>query len=136
MKLDLSFERVYPRPPEAVWRALTDRELLGEWLMCSDFEPRPGRRFRLWDPADSDTACRFDCELLVYEPPRHMVWAWQEAGRQGGQPMQVRFTLEPVPEGTRLRVRHSGERTPETVESFRSGWPGKLDALEHALPSG
>jgi uncharacterized protein YndB with AHSA1/START domain len=34
----------FPHPPEKVWRALTDPELLASWLMPNDFEPRGVRR--------------------------------------------------------------------------------------------
>ena len=35
----------FPHPPEKVWRALTDPQLLAAWLMPNDFEPRVGHRF-------------------------------------------------------------------------------------------
>ena len=35
----------FPHPPEKVWRALIDPELLASWLMPNDFEPRVGHRF-------------------------------------------------------------------------------------------
>ena len=33
MKFYIDFERTFPHPIEMVWRALTDREALGAWLM-------------------------------------------------------------------------------------------------------
>ena len=38
-------EREMPRPPEKVWRALTQDPLIEEWLMQNDFEPVVGRGF-------------------------------------------------------------------------------------------
>jgi uncharacterized protein YndB with AHSA1/START domain len=35
----------FPHPPEKVWRALTDPELLACWLMPNDFEPWIGHQF-------------------------------------------------------------------------------------------
>ena len=35
----------FPHPPDKVWRALTDPELLGAWLMPNDFQARVGHRF-------------------------------------------------------------------------------------------
>lgn len=40
-------EIVYPHPPAAVRRGLTDRAALASWLMPSDFAPEVGHRFPL-----------------------------------------------------------------------------------------
>ena len=34
-----------PHPPEKIWRALTQGELLEEWLMKNDFTPTVGAKF-------------------------------------------------------------------------------------------
>ena len=34
-----------PYPPEKVWRALTEPELLAAWLMQNDIKPQLGHRF-------------------------------------------------------------------------------------------
>jgi uncharacterized protein YndB with AHSA1/START domain len=44
---DVRLERVYLHPPELVWRALTDREVLAEWLMPNDFAPVVGHTFTM-----------------------------------------------------------------------------------------
>jgi uncharacterized protein YndB with AHSA1/START domain len=46
MRRDVILERVYPHPPQAVWKALTDPKALSVWLMENDFQPRVGHRFR------------------------------------------------------------------------------------------
>ena len=43
--IDVRFERHYPRPPEKVWRALTDPERLADWMGVSHVEPHVGGRF-------------------------------------------------------------------------------------------
>ena len=133
MRLDLSFDKTFPQDIEAVWRALTDPEALGAWLMRTDFAPEPGRPFRLWYDREGGGEGCFDCEILALEPPTRMVWSWLNAERLTEGPMEVTFTLDPAPGGTRLRIHHSGERDPETVEAFRNGWPGKIAALEAHL---
>ena len=45
MKRDLKFEEVYPYPREKVWKALTDSEILAQWLMENDFKPEVGHKF-------------------------------------------------------------------------------------------
>ena len=50
MKRTLERSIVYPHPVERVWRALTDREALAQWLMPGDFEPVLGREFQFRAP--------------------------------------------------------------------------------------
>ena len=38
----LVVERVFPHPPEKLWRALTESPLLAQWMMNNDFEPVVG----------------------------------------------------------------------------------------------
>jgi uncharacterized protein YndB with AHSA1/START domain len=49
----LQFERVYDLPPEIVWDALVDSDLVSGWLAEADVEPRVGGRFDLrWTQFD------------------------------------------------------------------------------------
>lgn len=101
---DLVFTRVYTHSPERVWRALTDPTALARWLMENDFEPRVGHRFQFTtDPAPGFDGV-VDCEVLAVEPPRFLSYTWT------GGPVDtvISFTLEPIPQGTRLEVKQSG----------------------------
>jgi uncharacterized protein YndB with AHSA1/START domain len=40
--LTLVIERVFPDPPEKLWRALTENPLIAQWLMKNDFESNSG----------------------------------------------------------------------------------------------
>lgn len=40
-------ERELKHAPEKVWRALTQKHLMEDWLMISDFKPEVGHRFDL-----------------------------------------------------------------------------------------
>jgi uncharacterized protein YndB with AHSA1/START domain len=108
VKRSIHLSREYPHPPELVWRALTEPELIADWLMKTDFAPELGRRFTL----RTDPAPGFDgvvhCEVLELDPPRRMRWSW----RGGSIDTSVSFTLSPVAvgavEGTRLEVEHTG----------------------------
>ncbi len=95
----------YPHPRERVWRALTTREALAQWLMPNDFVPQVGHRFEF----RTDPAPGFDgivrCEVLELDPPRRMVWSW----RGGSIDTRVTFELEARGEGaTRLRFSQTG----------------------------
>ncbi len=110
MKRDLKLERVYPHAPERVWRALTDRRAMSQWMMETDFEPRLGHRFTFrakpqpgWDGVTY-------CEVTELDPPRRVAYTWR--GGAGKDPLTldtvVRFTLTPEGAGTRLTLEHTG----------------------------
>ena len=98
--MEVEREVVFPAPPEEGWEALTEPERLEEWFANEvELDVRPGGtgRFR-WD--DGDERCAVVREV---EPGERLVLDWDDEGR-------VVFTLEEVPEGTRISVREvSGE---------------------------
>ena len=106
MASSIQLERVYPHPPAAVWRALTDPMVLAAWLMPNDFAPVVGHRFtfRTTPRPGFDGVVR--CEVLVVDEPHHLVYSWQ--GGPMRQPTEVRWSLTAVPKGTRLRLEHYG----------------------------
>jgi uncharacterized protein YndB with AHSA1/START domain len=129
MKRDLEFEAVYPFPPERVWKALTDRASIAQWLMENDFEPVVGHKFRFRAKPQPGWDGTVDCEVIEVDPPRALAYTWKNAGN--GIDTVVRYTLEAVPEGTRLRLRHTGFRGMRAVMvSFilGSGWKGIMAA--------
>lgn len=139
MKRDLKFSRVYPHPPELVWMALTNRDALGEWLMSNDFEPEIGHRFQF----HTEPAPGFDgivnCEVLAVDEPRHLSYSWK------GGPINtiLTFTLEKVPEGTRLTMEQRGFEGLKAVmvsyilgTGFKSMYEKKLPALLDKLARG
>lgn len=86
--------------PEKVWRALSEPDLLGAWLLPNDIHPQPGERF-----AFDDEGGRIDCEVLEAEPGRSLRYSWREA--DAGVGSEVSFVLTPTPTGgTHLRVVH------------------------------
>lgn len=76
------------------------------------------------------------CAVREISPPTRMVWSWVLDGRQELDETLVEFRLEPVAGGTRLQVTHSGDRDPETIESFKGGWPVKFTQLAAVLEGG
>lgn len=135
MKFAISFERVYPHPIDNVWRGLTERGALGEWLMTTDFVPEEGRSFRMWCEREDGQTDVYLCKVLVLEPPHRMVWSWVLEGREKDGDTRVEFRLTEVEDGTVLVIEHSGDRDPETIERFKGGWPVKLEQLATALGS-
>ena len=127
MKLELLFEEIYPHPVEKVWRALTDSAAIASWLMANDFEPRAGKHFTLIGAPVPGGRALIECEVIEIEPPRRMVWSWQNI--DGGQPTRVEFRLEAVEGGTRLNLSHTGDVDPSRRSRLAAGWPTKLEQL-------
>ncbi len=133
MKFEIAFERVYPHPPQKIWRALTDPVALGEWLMETDFVPEVGRTFTMWCDDGEGGTDTYICTLLEYHPPTRMLWSWVLDGSQDQGDTYVKFRVEQLASGTKVTITHTGDRDPDTVEKFKGGWPYKLDQLGTAL---
>ncbi|WP_027166304.1 SRPBCC domain-containing protein [Mesorhizobium sp. WSM3224] len=111
----LSFECDLADPPEKVWRALTEPELLAAWLMPNDMKAETGRRFAFAGP-DAPV----ECEVLEAEPGRLLRYSWRERPPANDANLlpapdgpafdsTVTFTLARTASGgTHLRIVHDG----------------------------
>jgi len=126
-------EREMPFPPEKIWRALTEKHLIGEWLMKSDFKPVVGHHFNL----HGEWGGVLDCEVLAVEPRKTLSYTWNFAHADPAFNLKsvVTFTLIPTSAGTRLRMEQSGFR-PDQKQAYggaHAGWRRFFDKLEHLL---
>ena len=125
-----SFRRTatYRHGIEDVWTALTDPHALAEWLMpVTAFEPTVGSKFRFqYDPERLCPSGIVDCEVLESEPPRRLVWSFQNRASEGARqppPMRIEWTLTPVAGGTRLELVQSYENQPwKIIFAMGMGW--------------
>lgn len=117
----LSFEFDLHHPPEKVWRALTDPELLAQWLLPSiGFALAPGAAFTFQAPPQPGWDGTVSCRFLEIEAQRKLSWSWVV----GDIDTVVTFTLEPTATGTRLTLVQSGFK-PDQRRNFagaRYGW--------------
>ncbi len=124
----LSFEVDLHHPPQKVWRALTDPELLAAWLLPTiGLRLEVGAEFTLktqpypgWDGTVS-------CKMLEIEPLEKLTYAWTVPFLD----TVVTFTLTPTEKGTRLTIVQSGFKADQKQErgGARYGWEmmgGKL----------
>jgi uncharacterized protein YndB with AHSA1/START domain len=126
-------EREIPHPPEKIWRALTQPQLIEEWLMKNDFEPVVGHRFKLrggWGGV-------LDCEVLAAEPNKTLSYTWDYAHDDPAFNLKsvVTFTLTPTRNGTHLRMEQQGFR-PEQKQAYggaNAGWRQFFAKLEEVL---
>jgi uncharacterized protein YndB with AHSA1/START domain len=129
----LVMERDFPHPPEKLWRAITQPHLIAEWLMPNDFALEAGHRFTLRSQRQPGWNGRIDCAVREIEPGRQLAYSWDTGGGEDAMPRfesVVTLTLEPIPGGTRLRMKQSGFTTPQNYGGARYGWGTFLDRLE------
>ena len=138
----LSFEFELPHAPERVWRALTDPELLAEWLLpVVGLELAPGAAFTFQAPPQPGWDGTVDCRVLEVEAHRKLSYAWVVGSVESGFSLDtvVTFTLTPTESGTRLSLVQSGFK-PDQKRNFggaRYGWKmmgEKLVALLRRMP--
>ncbi|WP_437572120.1 SRPBCC family protein [Sorangium sp. So ce542] len=132
----ISFEFDLRHSPEKVWRALTDPELLAEWLLPAvGFKLDPGAAFTFKTQPYPGWDGTVDCRILEIEEHRKISYTWNVPFLD----TVVTFTLTPTASGTRLSLEQSGFK-PDQKQNFggaRYGWKmmgGKLVELLARLP--
>lgn len=129
----VTVERDLPHPPEKLWRALTRRHLIEDWLMKNDFEPVVGHRFKM----SGDWGGELDCVVLAVEPNELLSFSWDHDHVDPAYNLRsiVTFTLAPTATGTRLRMEQTGFR-PDQKQAFggaKVGWQQLFGKLEELL---
>jgi uncharacterized protein YndB with AHSA1/START domain len=120
-----------PHPPEKIWRALSQGQLVEEWLMKNDFQPVVGHRFNFRSTPVPGWNGIIDCEVLVVDPPARLSYTWVSMGLES----VVAWTLTPTPAGTHVRMEHSGFPSEESA-SFKGakyGWQSFIGKLEQVI---
>jgi uncharacterized protein YndB with AHSA1/START domain len=146
-------EIVVEAPQERAFRVFT--EGIGRWwpkehhigkadMQDSVLEPRVGGRW--YERGVDGSECQWG-KVLVYEPPRRLVLAWQINGQwqydaNFSTEVEVRFTSE-GPKRTRVELEHRDlERFGEQQEAIRKafesggGWTGILGLYAQSAAQG
>jgi uncharacterized protein YndB with AHSA1/START domain len=116
-------ETLVEASPEEVWEALTDEDLLEEWMAPEvELDPFEGGRISVRDGDDQRTGT-----VETLDEAERFAFTWSRPGE--GESF-VEFTLEPLPAGTRVTV----VETPigPTATAF-GDWSRRLPRLERAL---
>ena len=110
-------------PPEVVWEAMTDPAQLAEWAPFDADRnlstPGPVKMSMARTPRPTV----FETAVKRAEAPRLLEYSW------GGQ--ELRWELEPIEGGTRIRLWHSIDR--RFVAWGAAGWHISFDVLERLL---
>lgn len=104
MKRNLRFEAFYDVTPSDVWRALTDRDELAQWLMPNDLILTIGHKFQFRDKPQPGWDGIVHCEVLEVEPGKRLSYSWKSAALD----TVVTWTVKPHPNGTTLILEHNG----------------------------
>jgi uncharacterized protein YndB with AHSA1/START domain len=148
--LDLVLERTIPVPPDKVWAAWTQPELLVQWFtpapwktVSVDIDVRPGgRSVTTMESPEGERYPNAGCYLQV-EPNRLLVFTsvmtedFRPAAPSNGAGdlgFTARIEIEPSPEGgTRYRAiamhAHENDCKAHADMGFVDGWGAALDQL-------
>jgi uncharacterized protein YndB with AHSA1/START domain len=136
---EIVVDEVFPHTPEVVWKTLTAAELMGRWLMMpTGFEPTKGKRFTYQTTPAGAWDGVIHCLVLDVIPNERLVYEWSgghdaNAGYGSRLETVVTWTLSKVDGGTRIRLVHSGFRTPKNDFAFKKmseGWPKVIRRID------
>lgn len=124
-------EKEFAHAPEKVWRALTEGELIRQWLMENDFEPEQGRQFQFRAQPMPGWSGLIDCEVLALTPLERLSYSWATMGTV----TVVTWTLTPTPGGTLVRMEQSGFGADQEAayKGATYGWRRFLGEMERVV---
>jgi Uncharacterized conserved protein len=144
----LSIRRTLHAPPEKVWAAYTQPELLQQWFCPRPWtitdpviELRPGGRFAFTMHGPNGEVVPNSGVFLYLEPGRKLVTtdALTPDWKPAGQPFMVATVeMEPTADGSTAycaTARHWNAETMKQHEAmgFHQGWGAAVDQLEELL---
>ncbi len=140
--LSFDLERTYPAPPERVWNAFTQAELLQRWI-CPDpdwsvstceVDAREGGGYRVrFGPRPAGDAYSETATFAVFEPVTRLVLDVLIEGENMSERSLCTVFLRPAEGGTRLELTVEGLPDPETVKNMRVGWTWCLEGIAEHL---
>lgn len=112
----ITLDQFVAATPQAVWRALTEPDLVQRWWAAGDIAPEVGHEFTLDMPGFGAQPCR----VLESVQPQRFVYTFTTE-------WTLSWTLEPEGRGTRVFLEHSGfdlddKRMAAAFERMGPGW--------------
>jgi uncharacterized protein YndB with AHSA1/START domain len=128
----ITFEFDFKHSPKKVWRALTDPELLSQWLLpVMNLKLEPGSSFTFQAPPKPGWDGSVNCQLVEIAAQEKLSYTW----RVGELDTVVTFTVTPTDAGTHLSIVQTGFK-PQQKQNFggaRYGWRMMGDRLSEVL---
>lgn len=143
-------QRTIPAPPDRVYRAWLEPDLLRRWLAPAglavtriEVDERVGGHHRTWQAGPDGEAGGFDCELLELVPNERIVFLWRFVGPERvadpAHDSRLTITLREVRGGaTELTLVHErldalDAAMPGMADATATGWGMALDKLVAAI---
>ncbi|MFB8277106.1 SRPBCC family protein [Nocardia colli] len=137
----------FPQSPEAVWRALTDPDLLERWLLRpTGFVASVGTHFVFTVPPQLPSAARrratplgeIACEVLTARPGEQLTYTSVDLRADRPARWVVDWSIRPDGRGTRLLVTQTGfdisdRRQKMARNALERGWKTGLSRLREVL---
>ena len=146
----VTLQRTLPAPPERVYRAWLDPDVVRRWMSGGtneasrvEIDERPGGRYRIWHTRAGEDIGGFECELVELVPNERLVFEWgfvgpeREAGTRYDSVLTVTFADVPggATELTLVHERLEALRAamPEVADKVEAGWMAELEKLAAAV---
>ena len=125
----------FAHPIDKVWNAITENDLVSQWLVPTDFKAEVGATYSLKNPKD-------DCDMVtgkvIEATPYRLVYSWINETAKEVETL-ITWNLVEENNGTTLTMVHSGisnysdEVAPGMIESYTGGWNRCFDNLGEIL---
>ena len=143
-------EKVLHAPPDRVFRAFLDPELMREWIAPDDLDidritvdPRVGGLVEVWHSRHGVSTGRFEGHFVKIDPPRELVYRWAFVGTEPEKgeyydtlvSVQLRARRDGQTQVTVVHERLAALRqaAPHIHERLVAGWENCLDKLDRAV---
>ena len=136
----LSLVRKFDAAPATVWRAITEPEMLKQWMApdpatrckVAEIDLRVGGRYRIvMSPAEGeDHDVRGAYREIVPNKKLVYTWAWKTTPERESL---VTIELRAAGKGTELTLRHEQFADEQARDRHQHGWTGCLASLEKFL---
>ena len=136
----IDIRRTFAAPPERVFDAFRDPELLGRWAAPGehrtervDMDFEVGGRYRREMRFPDGSLHVLTGEYLEIDAPRRLVYTYVWESIPGAPETKVEIELEGASGATELHLVHSGLSPGEMAYDHRAGWEACFDQLETLL---
>ncbi|OAI23739.1 ATPase [Methylosinus sp. R-45379] len=121
---NITTEKDFEHPVDAVWRAMTDSEWLAVWFFPNDIRPEVGHSFTIWSRPIERWDGEFQCKVLEVVPGEKLSFRWKgghEELKGFGHYMDVTvtWTISALPDGgTHFHFIQEGISTEPTSDAL------------------
>lgn len=125
--------------PKVVWKYISTKEFLSEWLMETDFELKVGHEFQFWTKPKFSLGFdgRVYCKVLEFKENESLKFSWKGGiGDKVNLDTIVTLTIIPNASGCELRLEQSGFKAIKNAIPYfimGKGWVKILDRLSKKI---